>query len=468
MWRTVILVLLSTVTRPATAGPPDIVVPQVKSAEPAADWNAKFVGHSNWLGGDCVYSAQLAPNRILWLFGDTLVSPKGDGKRPGSKMVNNTIALLAGRTSDAAIEFIVGRFAKPSGSSGTEDRPSGAESKSGDSNAHDDGNQASFFLPADGKGYFWPQAAVRAGERVYLFLAQVESTERGGPFGFRHTGQSLAVIENPDDGPDAWQIKQHKIPFVSFRPQPVRSWGSAVLRDGEYLYVYGYDERERGFGKRRLVVARAPGDKLEQFDKWQFLTTAERDNTERQHSANEFDKSPRRQGCQDESIVLSRNAAQLDSQGRSEAEPLDKGRNPNSVSRPGDTTDDWSDNPTDAAPLFGGLATEFSVSALPNKKGYVLIYTENGIGPRIVARFANSPTGPWSEPLLLYTCPEPARDRGIFTYAAKAHAWATTSSEAHRVTLLVSYCTNAHDFWRLFRDTDVYYPRFVSVELEWR
>ncbi len=124
------------------------------------------------------------------------------------------------------------------------------------------------------------------------------------------------------------------------------------------------------------------------------------------------------------------------------------------------TADGWSDKAADAAPSVDGLATEFSVNRLPGGNGYVLVFTENGLGARIIGRFAASPAGPWSAPRLLYTCPEMARDKGLFSYAAKAHPWATTGRE-----LLVSYCVNAWDFGRLFRDEQVYRPKFVRVEL---
>ena len=57
-------------------------------------------------------------------------------------------------------------------------------------------------------------------------------------------------------------------------------------------------------------------------------------------------------------------------------------------------------------------------------KGYILVYTGNGLGNRIVGRFARAAAGPWSAPMLLYRCPEMAKDKGVFCYAAKAHAWA--------------------------------------------
>jgi hypothetical protein len=46
-----------------------------------------------------------------------------------------------------------------------------------------------------------------------------------------------------------------------------------VLPRGEHLYVYGYDERGKGIGKRRLTVARVPADKVDDFAAWRFGLT---------------------------------------------------------------------------------------------------------------------------------------------------------------------------------------------------
>ncbi len=124
------------------------------------------------------------------------------------------------------------------------------------------------------------------------------------------------------------------------------------------------------------------------------------------------------------------------------------------------TSHGWSARPADAAPLGDGLATEFSVTRMPVGQGYVAVYTENGIGPNIVGRFADAPEGPWSPPAPLYMCPEMEKDRGVFSYAAKAHAWAATGNE-----LVVSYCVNAWELGRVFRDEKVYRPQFVRVVL---
>src|SRR5438132_1310728 len=64
--------------------------PAVVRAEPAPEWNARFAGKEGWIGGDGVYSVVLARDRILWLFGDSLLGTARNGRRDGAVMVNNT------------------------------------------------------------------------------------------------------------------------------------------------------------------------------------------------------------------------------------------------------------------------------------------------------------------------------------------------------------------------------------------
>jgi hypothetical protein len=344
--------------------------PTVDKAEAAPEWDAKFGGTEGWIGGDCAYSVVLGPKRVLWLFGDSLLGTAKDGKRAGAVMVNNTVAVQAGHEKDAAIRFVAGRA--------KDDKP------------------VAFFTPVDGKGWFWVQAAVRVQDRLFVFLPQMEKTKDGSLFGFRQIGQWLAVVENPDDDPEKWRVKQLKLPFAEFGEDRQRSWGSAVLADGDCLYVYGYDEdRAKGVAKKKLTVARVPAGKLDDWSAWRFQTS-----------------------------------------------------------------DGWGEKAADAAPQADGLASEFSVTPTPGGKGYVLVYTEKGLGDRIVGRFAGAPEGPWSDAVLLYKCPEMAQDKGMFCYGAKVHPWGAADHE-----LLASYCVNTWEFARLFRDDAVYRPKFVRVRL---
>jgi len=345
-------------------------IPTILKSAPAPDWNAKFANTEGWIGGDVVASVALSPKRILWLFGDTLLGTVKEAKRPGAKMVNNTLGIMDGLGKDATIRFVAGK-AK-------------------------DNSPAAFLIPGDGKGWFWPQSGIRVGDRLFIFLPQIEKTKDSGVFGFKLVAQWLAIVENPDAEPEKWQVKQHKIPFGEFKPHRERSWGSAALEENGHVYVFGYDhDRGKKGSTRKLIVARAPVKQFDDFTAWRFFTS--------------------------------------------------KG---------------WCDKPADSAPLADGLATEFTVGRLPGGKGFVTVYTEIGLSDRILGRFSNALEGPWSDPVLLYKCPEMAKDKGVFSYAGKAHAWAANGNE-----LLLSYCVNTWDFARLFRENDVYRPKFVRVTL---
>jgi hypothetical protein len=367
-WRATLLIGAIAVGSVGQAQTP-LPAPAILTSEPAPQWNAKFAGTKGWIGGDGVYTVVLKRQRVLWLFGDTILGTVQDGKRTGASMVNNTIGLQTGPDKDAAIRFLSGK--------GKDDKP------------------AAFFTPADGKGWFWPQAALYEGDRLFVFLPQIDKTNDPGVFGFRQIGQWLAVIDNATDEPHEWRVKQHRLPFARFEDRRVQSWGSAVLAEGDHLYVYGYQEQGKEIGGRKLLLARVPAGKLTEFTAWRFRTS-----------------------------------------------------------------NGWSDKAEDATPLAGGLATEFSVHRMPDGKSYVLVYTENGLSDRILGRFARTATGPWSDAVLLYRCPEMAKDKGVFCYAAKAHPWAAKDDE-----LLVSYCVNTWEFAGLFRDEKVYRPKFVRVKL---
>jgi hypothetical protein len=342
---------------------------RVTSAETAPQWNDRFRGQDGWIGGDAVYSAEFGEQGILWLFGDTLFGKVSEGRRTGAVMVNNSVGILPNGVKAAPIRFVSGKSP--------------------------DETRRAVFVPADGRGWFWPQAAIFSEHRLFVFLAQIQKTDQPGAFGFEQIGQWLGVVDNPADDPAAWRLKPRRLPFCEFGRVGERSWGSALLADGEYVYVYGVDDRRKELGSRQLLVARAPVKKLPDFEHWQFLSGS-----------------------------------------------------------------DWLSEAGDASASLGGLATEFSVSRLPKRSDYILVYTENGLGDEIAGRTSMTPFGPWSEPARLYKCPEMAGDRGVFCYSAKAHAWAANDDG-----LLISYCVNSWEFSRLFADSDVYRPQFIRVGL---
>jgi hypothetical protein len=346
-------------------------LPEVAKAEPAADLDRKFRRTEGWLGADGAFSVRLSDTRALWLFSDTWIGTIQGGKRKPEAMVNNTIGVQEGNGANAKITYAIQKGA--------------------------DGKYKAIFAPPDGKGWFWLFAGHFADGKLHVFLPRMEKTDAKGAFGFRGIDVWLGTVSNATDEPTKWKIEYAKVPFADLTGETKRSFGAAVYRDEKHVYIYGQETKPgKPFASNKLLVARAPVDKLADFDAWRFYANGE-----------------------------------------------------------------WKADVKDATPQVGGLGSELSVVYVAGLKKYALVYSENGLSDRIVGRFASSPEGPWSEPVLLYTCPEMKKDKKVFTYAAKAHAHLAGENE-----LVVSYAVNSFDLAPVMNNADLYWPTFVRVKLK--
>ncbi len=307
----------------------DLPTPAEVGASP--EWDARFQLKDGWIGGDGVSSVAVSPGRTLWLFSDTWVGKVRDGRRTDATLVNNTVAVQEGHGRDTRLRFVVRRAA--------------------------DGKPAALITPADGRGWFWIQAGTCVGGKLFLFLVQIER-EGDGVFGFRQAAQWLGVVANPLDEPERWKVEQKRIPHTDFSGRRRLSFGAAILRDGDHVFIYGTDERQGGPGlpDKQMVVARVPADSLGDLDAWRFY----RD-----------------------------------------------GR--------------WIDDFRQAGHLAGGMGNDYSVSFRVGLKRYVAVYTHMGMSDQIMARAAETPWGPWSSPIVIYRCPEMKWDKRVFCYGARAH-----------------------------------------------
>jgi hypothetical protein len=303
----------------------------------------------------------------LWLFGDTFVGEVKDGKRVNVRMINNSIALQRGSHRP---EFFY--------------------------RATRDGQPDSFFKPERGKGYFWPFHGARTANGLSLLLHRIETVKTGDPFGFKFVDAWLGHVPNPDDPPLQWRISQKKIPFSKVTSQGALTFGGAVMRDGEFVYVGGGDSRpqtKQTLPQNGMVLARVPADGIADFKQWRFLSHGQ-----------------------------------------------------------------WQTDFTKVTPVFAGVASEFSLSYQPAIKQYVAVYMEGGIFGTILLRLA--PEGPWSEPRRVYRCPEQDGPLKNFCYAAKAHPELPAAPDE----LLITYAVNSWDFWNLFKEARLYWPRFVRLK----
>ncbi len=340
------------------------------SAKPLPKYDSLFDSQEKWSGADGSYSVQLSGADTLWLYSDTWIESVAGKRRDNAAMINNSIAIQRGKDiSTASVKFYWG--------------PAKA------------GKPTAFIKPADGKGWFWVYDGITIENQVYVFLMQIVKTDASSVFGFELVGTWLAQVENPRDNPLKWRISQYKIPWGRFSKNSNLFFGSAIVRDGNFVYIYGSDENWKlGESGRSMIVARVPFDKITDFKQWRFYGN---------------------------------------------------GR--------------WLKDAAGVSGIFGGIATEYSVSWQPSIKKYVAVYTENGSSEKILMRLSPNPIGPWSVPYKVYECPEYKWSKNYFCYAAKAHPAVSADNE-----LIISYVANSTDFGQMARDTRIYRPRFIKID----
>ena len=295
-------------------------------------FDALFDNQKGWTGADGAYSLPISEDVTLWLFGDTWLGDIRDGGHVNATIVNNTVALQHGMPpSDISLNFYHGRTAE--------------------------GKPAAFIRPADGRGWFWIYHGVFTRQGLYLFLIQIERTEKPPEAGFKIIATWLGHVVNPSDTPGQWRIARYRIPWESFSSSTATFFGSWILKKSPWLYIYGTTEDvTNGFHHKFMTLARVPENDLMKFDQWRFYVN---------------------------------------------------GR--------------WSPDFNKADRLCADMANEYSVSFLPSLGKFIVVYSENGSSRNIAARFASHPWGPWSGPVDLYQCPEMSTDEDILCYAAKGH-----------------------------------------------
>lgn len=89
---------------------------------------------------------------------------------------------------------------------------------------------------------------------------------------------------------------------------------------------------------------------------------------------------------------------------------------------------------------------------------YLLVYQHYTNAPLVCCRVADTPWGPFHEPVQLYHCPEPQLGNSIYTYNAKGHPHLSAAQ-----SLLVSYNVNACSLSANYEHAMIYSPRFLEL-----
>jgi hypothetical protein len=213
-------------------------------AERDEDYDRAFFRNSGWTGADGAYSIPLSDGRTMWLFGDTFIGEvNSSGKRSKETVIiNNSIALQEGG-DPSTIKFIYG---------GSEEKPE------------------SFFIPPDGKGWFWIYDAIpdRGDGKTIVFLPQIEVSGEG-IFGFRQTGNWTADVLIKGNKCSVENYKKLSCFQEKQGEKPAIAFGASVLVEKDWTYIYGTEDYE---STKNLLLARIISGSIPAETPWEFYT----------------------------------------------------------------------------------------------------------------------------------------------------------------------------------------------------
>ncbi|TDD93589.1 DUF4185 domain-containing protein [Actinomadura rubrisoli] len=345
--------------------------------------NSKFTAYGNsntllddWTGADTTYSLKLSDGRIVYAFSDTFLGKVNtDGSRP-------VVVEEGGTTPFINNSFVV-------------------QGKGGALTTVHGGTAAdpkAVMPPPRRADWYWAGDLTQSGAEVQQLYREYydPDPDNGDPWDMKFKGNVLA----------RFSTRNLSTP-VRVQAMPSSAgiqWGSAVLRDGGYTYVYGtedYTDPATKVNTKYLHVARVKGGDLR--GTWSYRTSG-----------------------------------------------------------------GWSPAESASARLLSGVSNEFSVSRRGSHIVMVNQDTKIAFGAEIDVLLSCSAAGPFTGEQTVYRTPETGAfgsycDPDVYTYNAHQHAALSSSGN-----LVISYNVNSLDRTSgpandNYRDVTIYRARYVNV-----
>lgn len=183
-----------------------------------------------WTGADSAYSVPLPDGRTAWLYSDTFMGTVNpDHSRPlDSVFVHNSIIVDAAGT-------------KTTVTGGTEALPESLVKVEGG---------------AEDADWYWFGDGTVEGNSLRVMLLRFIKTGTG-VFDFEFAGSAIASFDLPN----------LTLQSITAGPSSPIHWGSAILEESDYTYVYGVEDRQ---AQKWAHLARVPAGQLTQTATWQY------------------------------------------------------------------------------------------------------------------------------------------------------------------------------------------------------
>ncbi|MCP4176426.1 MAG: DUF4185 domain-containing protein [bacterium] len=196
--------------------------------------NNLFKHSTHWRGSDDAYSIPLGNNKVLWLFGDTLLSNSNKfiPRSPGHiKMPRNSVGLMTGlNPSKATIKYYWG-------------------------NNNSINNPTSFFKSSlTGKdNWLWPGNGILLPNKKTLLIFFMDIKPADNAWGFDIAGWQIAKVTNIQASPNKWDIEW--LQPAKYKPLEIMLGSGGLVIEGKYLYAYGGGNSKIG---NNMYLARWP------------------------------------------------------------------------------------------------------------------------------------------------------------------------------------------------------------------
>lgn len=270
-----------------------------------------------------------------------------------------------------------------------------------------EGKPLAILNPEHKDAYYWPSDCALVDGRLYIFCKRIKDdpSARDPAFAFKWVSDDLIQVVNPSDPPTQWRI--HSCPLPGSEVE--LHLGSGCCVEGDFLYIFATRLVGEGLSKHHnLMMSRIELKALSNLDLSRFQYWCHNPDADEETSANGI----------------------------------------------------WRPEPINPLVLFADGAPEMSVGQVKGFPGFFAVYTQSGLGEKIMLRHSTSLESPWSEPLLLYRCPE-ASLKGVNCYGAKNHAELASDR-----SLTITYCCNPGPISAHVRRPGLYFPRAVEVLLK--
>ncbi|WP_433477598.1 DUF4185 domain-containing protein [Spirillospora sp. CA-142024] len=345
--------------------------------------NGKFTSYGNsntllddWTGADTTYSLKLSDGRIVYAYSDTFLGQvNANGSRPvvieeggTTPFINNSFVVQA--TGGALTTVHGGSAAAPK----------------------------AVMPPAQAAHWYWAGDLTQSGSEVQQLYREYydPDPDNGTGWDMKFKDNVLARFST---GNLATPTQVKAMPSASGT-----QWGSALLRDGGFTYIYGtedYIDPETQVNTKYLHIARVSGTDLR--GTWEYRTAS-----------------------------------------------------------------GWSDAETDSARLMSGVSNEFSVAKRGSHFIMVNQDANIAFGSEIDVLLSCAADGPFTGEQTVYQTPETGQfgsygDPDIFTYNAHQHASLSSNG-----SLVISYNVNSLDATKgptndNYRDVSIYRARYISL-----